>query len=415
MESVVTLDSIRSAATAIAGDLVPTCVTRAARIEELCGTPLYLKLESQHPTGSFKERGALAKLKSLSSKEAEAGVIAMSAGNHAQAVAHHATKLGIRATVVMPEMTPFTKIDRTAQLGARVLVKGASLSEAHTYAQELARSDGLTFIHPYDDPQIIAGQGTIALEFLAAVPRLDILVVPIGGGGLISGIAIAAKAMNRSIEVIGVEAALYPSMHQCLAGTPIACSGVTLAEGIAVKAPGQLTREIIRNTVDDIVLVSEAQLERAVYELATRQKLVAEGAGAAGVAAILAEPDRFKGRTIGSIICGGNIDDRLLAQILMRGLVRDGRIARLRIGLTDVPGALAGITTAIGDSGGNIVEVYHQRLFHDVPVKMAEIEVVLESRDRRHLDEILSALDAAGFQAVVLPDTIGTDTPVHHA
>lgn len=404
---VVGLEDIRAAAAAIAGELAVTPVTKAGRLGELAGTELHLKLESLHVTGAFKERGALNRLKNLTPAEAAAGVIAMSAGNHAQAVAHHATRLGIKATVIMPATTPFTKVDRTEQLGARVIVNGESLSEAEAFAHDLADREGLTFIHPYDDPLVIAGQGTIGLEFLAAAPSLDMVVVPIGGGGLCAGIATAIKALKPSISVIGVEAALYPSMRQALAGATIACSGITLAEGIAVKAPGRITREIIRDLVDDIILVTESEIERAVYELATRQKLVAEGAGAAGVAAILANPDRFRGKVTGTVICGGNIDDRLLAQVLMRGLVRDGRIARLRVGLTDVPGALAKITTAIGDAGGNIVEVYHQRLFHDVPVKMAEIEVIVESRDRQHRAVILKALADGGFPAVTLPDTVG--------
>lgn len=407
----ITFEHIRAAAAAIAGDLPVTPTTAAPRLGDLAGCTLFLKLESQHATGSFKERGALAKLKSLTPAEAAAGVIAMSAGNHAQAVACHAGRLGIRATIVMPAMTPFTKIERTERLGATVVLAGATLSEAEAVAHAQAARDRLTFIHPYDDPQVIAGQGTVALEFLAAVPSLDTLVVPIGGGGLIAGIAVAAKTLRPDLVLIGVEAELFPSMRQTLAGEPVVCGGVTLAEGIAVKTPGRMTRGIVRSLVDEIVLVGEPALERAVYELATRQKLVAEGAGAAGLAAVLSYPDRFRGRTVGLLICGGNIDDRLLAQVLMRGLVRDGRIARLRVGLTDIPGALAEVARLIGEAGGNIVEVYHQRLFHDVPVKMAEIEVVLETRDRPHRTAILRHLAEAGFTAEVLPDTVAGASP----
>lgn len=400
----IALDDIRRAAAVLAGELPVTPTVAARRLSEQTGTRLFLKLESLHHTGSFKERGALAKLRSLDEEAARQGVIAMSAGNHAQGVACHATRLGIPATIVMPAQTPFTKVERTEAYGARVLLHGETLSDAEAFAHDIAARDGLTFVHPYDDPLIIAGQGTVALEMLDAVPDLEVLVVPIGGGGLIAGMATAAKALKPRIEVIGVEAGMYPSMKQTLAGEPVACSGATIAEGIAVKAPGRLTREIVRDLVDDIVLVGEECLERAVYTLVTEQKLVVEGAGAAGVAALLDDPARFKGRTVGTVICGGNIDARVLASILMRGLVRQRRVVRLRIGLSDAPGALAKVAQFLGDAGGNIVEVYHQRLFHNVPVKMADIDVVLETRDPDHVDAIIAKLREAGYPAELMDD-----------
>jgi threonine dehydratase len=402
----ITLDTIRAAAAAIADAVPVTPTVPAARLSDLLGLDIRLKLENLHHTGSFKERGALNKLKSLTDDEARAGVIAMSAGNHAQGVAHHARRLGIPATIVMPRETPFTKIERTEAFGARVLLHGDSLSEAATFAGEIAGREGLTFVHPYDDPYIIAGQGTIALEMLDAVPDLDVLVVPIGGGGLIAGIATAAKALKPDIEVLGVEAALYPSMKQFLAGEPLRCAGPTIAEGIAVKSPGRLTSEIIRSHVDDILLVDETALERAIDMLVTVQKIVAEGAGAAGIAALLADPARFAGRRIGTPICGGNIDARVLASILMRGLVRDRRLVRLRIAISDQPGALARVSHVLGEAGTNIVEVYHHRLFHNVPVKIADIDVVLETRNPAHVDAVIATLRDAGFPAELMSDVL---------
>ncbi|HYG87203.1 MAG TPA: threonine ammonia-lyase [Azospirillum sp.] len=402
--STVTAEDIRTAAKRLSGRIAATPAETAPRLSELAGCEVFLKLENQQHTGSFKERGALNKLLSLNETERQAGVIAMSAGNHAQAVACHAFKLGIRATVVMPAFTPFTKVERTESFGARVMLEGETLSEAEAFAHDLAAREGLTFVHPYDDALVVAGQGTAALEFLGQVPDLDMLVVPVGGGGLIAGTAVVAKAMNPDIRVVGVECAMYPSMKQALHGEPITCSGVTIAEGIAVKAPGKLTRELVAQHVDDILLASEEALEAAVFRMVNVQKLVAEGAGAAALAAVLAEPARFQGKRVGLIVSGGNIDARLLAQILMRGLVLEGRIVRLRIGLTDAPGALAKATRILGEAGANIVEVYHQRLFHDVPVKMAEIDVILETRDRTHVQAIVDRLAAAGFPTELMVD-----------
>lgn len=400
----VTLADIELAARRIDGHLPRTPAEAAPRLSEAAGCKVFLKLETQHRTGAFKERGALNKLLSLDAAERAAGVVAMSAGNHAQAVACHATRLGIRSTIVMPAFTPFTKVERTEALGATVLLKGETLSDAEAFAHELAGREGCLFVHPYDDPLIIAGQGTVGLEFLEQVPDLDTLVVPVGGGGLIGGIAVAAKALQPEIAVVGVECALYPSMRQALAGEPIACSGATIAEGIAVKAPGRHTLELAKRLVDDIRLVDEDALEQAVYQLTTVQKLVAEGAGAAGLAAVMAEPARFAGRRVGIVVSGGNIDARILSQVLMRGLVREGRMVRLRIGLADVPGALATVTRLLADGGANIVEVHHQRLFQDVPVKMADIDVILETRGTRHLAQIMDALTTAGFPAELMSD-----------
>ncbi|MGQ9369957.1 threonine ammonia-lyase [Azospirillum sp. A39] len=400
----VSLDAVRAAAGRIADHIAVTPVEEAPRLSERTGCTVFLKLENQHRTGSFKERGALNTLLSLGEEDRRAGVVAMSAGNHAQAVACHAARLGVRATIVMPGFTPFTKVERTESFGATVVLEGDSLSEAERFAHELAARDGLCFVHPYDDARVIAGQGTVALEFLAAAPDLDVLVVPVGGGGLIAGMAVAAKALKPDIAVIGVECAMYPSMKQALHGQTIACGGVTIAEGIAVKAPGALTRELIARHVDDILVVDEEALEAAVYDMVTVQKLVAEGAGAASLAAVASAPDRFRGKRVGLVVSGGNIDARLLAQVLMRGLVAEGRVVRLRISLTDAPGALAKATTLLGAAGANIVEIYHQRLFHDVPVKMAEIDVILETRDRSHVQHIVDRLTAAGFPTELMTD-----------
>lgn len=400
------LDIARAAA-AIAGAIGKTPLVPAPMLSEAAGCEVWLKLETQHPTGSFKERGALNKLLALNANERGAGVVAMSAGNHAQGVAYHARRLGIPATIVMPEGTPFTKIDRTERLGATVVLQGESLVAARQAADALARDQGLVPVHPYDDPAVIAGQGTIALEMLADEPALDALIVPIGGGGLISGIAVAAKAAKPAIGIIGVQSALYPAMAEVLAGRApdTTTAGATLAEGIAVKEPGTITRQIVAALVGDIRLVEDAQIEAAIEHLVDREKVVAEGAGAAGVAALLADPGRLRGRRVGIVVTGGNIDARLLASVLMRGLVREGCLVRLRSELPDVPGALARLSAVIGGRGGNIVEVHHQRLFQDASVKRAELDVVIETQSRRHVAAIVAALIAAGFPTELLSAT----------
>jgi threonine dehydratase len=400
----VTIADIRTAEAALSDAIAKTPLVAAPTLSEIAACEVWLKLETQHPTGSFKERGALNKLLTLNDNERGAGVVAMSAGNHAQGVAYHARRLGIPATIVMPEGTPFTKIDRTEALGATVVLEGDNLVAARRAAEALAKERGLVPVHPYDDKVVIAGQGTIALEILAERPDLDALIVPIGGGGLISGIAVAAKALDPAIEIVGVQSALYPSMHDVLRGrTPdTAGAAATLAEGIAVKEPGKLTRRIVAALVSEILLVDDTDIERALEHLIDREKLVAEGAGAAGIAALLTNQERFRGKRVGIVITGGNIDARLLASVLMRGLVRDGCLVRLRSELPDVPGALSRLSGVVGGQGGNIVEVHHQRLFQDSSVKRAELDVVVETQNRRHVTAIVAALIAAGFPTQLL-------------
>ncbi|MFN4089312.1 MAG: threonine ammonia-lyase [Alphaproteobacteria bacterium] len=398
----VTPADIEAAAATLDGHVIDSPCVRSRTLSEICGAEIWLKLENLQYTGSFKERGALIRLLALAPDERRRGVIAMSAGNHAQGVAYHAARLGIPATIVMPAATPMVKIRNTELLGARVLVRGDSLDEAYALARDTARDDGLTLVHPYDDPRIIAGQGTVAREILRDGRAFDALVVPIGGGGLISGVAIAAKALRFGIEVVGVQAALYPSMLRALEGQPAEPGGPTIAEGIAVKRPGTLTIEIIRRLVDEILLVDEAHLEHAVQLTVEIEKTVAEGAGAAPLAAVLAHPARFAGKRLCLVVSGGNIDARLLASVLMRGLVRAGRLMRLRVEVSDQPGSLSRISACIGALGGNILEVHHQRWFYDVPIKLAEVDIVVETRDADHLTRIVAGLGEAGFRARAL-------------
>lgn len=397
-----TIDDIRAAAEVLAGQVIRTPLVPAARMSEVLGCELYLKLENLQRTGSFKDRGACIRLSRLSPEESKRGVIAMSAGNHAQGVAYHARRLGIPATIVMPEFAPYSKVERTKGFGARVLLTGDTLDASAQAARQIAEDEGLTFVHPYDDPDVIAGQGTIGLEILADLPEVDIIVVPIGGGGLISGISLAAKDANPDVRMIGVETELYPSMLNALKGRSELPGGSSLADGIAVKNPGKLTREFISRLVEDIAIVPEVSIEVAIARLVEEQKIVAEGAGAAGVAAILNDPQRFAGKKVATIICGGNIDVRLLSGVLARALVRDGRMVRLRIGIVDQPGVLARIADVIGRSSANIIEVYHQRLFYDVPAKRADVDVVLETRNAEHVNEIIASLEAHGFPTRVL-------------
>ncbi len=401
------IGDIRKAAEQIAGEVVHTPTIDARPLSRLTGCQLALKLENLQFTGSFKDRGALVKLQSLDAGARERGVIAMSAGNHAQGVAYHAARLGIPATIVMPTNTPFNKVGRTKELGAAVVLRGDNLDDSRDYVDSLVAERGLTLIHPYDDTAIMAGQGTVALEMLASVPDLDDLVVPIGGGGLIAGMSIAAKSLRPDIRITGVEASQYPSMSDALNGVEASYGGATIAEGIAVKRPGLMTREVVRAHVDEIKLVDEKSLEQAVQLLLTEQKVLAEGAGAAGIAAILSDPDRFAGRRVGVVICGGNIDARLLSSILLRGLIRGGRLVRLRAEIVDVPGALARIAAVTGKAGANIVDVHHRRLFYDLSVKRAEIDIVLETRDGAHVHAVVDDLKAEGFPSRIMSEVDG--------
>ncbi|MGE0034182.1 MAG: threonine ammonia-lyase [Xanthobacteraceae bacterium] len=396
----VTLSDIEAARRVIAGHVLRTPMLPAPKLSALTGAEVFVKYENLQVTNSFKERGALNKLASLLPAERERGVIAMSAGNHAQAVAYHAQRLGIPATIVMPVTTPFVKVEATRNCGAEVALDGESVSEAQVRAETIAAERGLTFVHPYDDARVIAGQGTIALEMLEEVPDLDTLVIPIGGGGLIAGNAIAARAKQPSIEVVGAEATLYPSFWNALHGEHLPLGGATLAEGIAVKNVGALTLPVVRELVAEIVLVDEAHLERAVYAFLTLQKAMAEGAGAAGLAAMLVKPDRFVGRKVGLVLCGGNIDPRILASVMVRELEREDRIVSFRLAIPDRPGVLGLIATRLGQLGVNILEVDHRRLFLDVPAKGAKLDITVETRDRTHAEEIMHALAADGYAPV---------------
>ena len=394
----VTIEDIRAAAQRISGAVERTPCVHSRTLSRLAGAEVFLKFENLQFTASFKERGALNKLLSLGEAERRRGVIAMSAGNHAQAVAYHAARLGIPATIVMPRGSPNTKIKNTQVHGATVVLEGESLFEAGKHARELAARDDLVFVHPYEDPLIIAGQGTVGLEMLAAVPELELIVVPVGGGGLISGIATAAKALKPSIRILGVESRNYPSMHQRLAGLPVECGGDTIAEGIAVKDVGEIALGIIRSLVGEVLVVREETIERAVVALIEIEKTVAEGAGAAALAALLEHPAHFAGKRVGLPISGGNIDSRVLASVLMRGLVRDARLVRLRVTVPDISGSLAKVAALIAQGGGNIVEVQHQRVFGTASVKSTEIEFLIETRDRSHTDAVIAALEKDGVR-----------------
>jgi len=399
---------IERARSVLAGNVLNTDFDPSRTLSDIVGAEIWLKFENLQFTASFKERGALNRLSALSATERKRGVIAMSAGNHAQGVAYHAHRLGIPATIVMPEATPTVKVENTRGHGATVILKGATLEEAAEFARAHCEQHKLTFIHPYDDPLVIAGQGTVALEMLEAVPDLDTLVVPIGGGGLIAGMAIAAKARRPDIHVIGVEAELYPSMYNRIKGASLPMRGDTLAEGIAVKTPGKITSEVVRRLVDDILLVSEADLERAVSMLINIEKTVAEGAGAAGLAAVIATPQRFAGKKLGLVICGGNIDTRLLAGVLTRELAREGRISLLSVDISDKPGQLARVAALLAEAQANIVEVYHQRVFTDLPAKGASLDLVIETRDRHHLTQTIDRMRTAGFEVELKGNPGGT-------
>lgn len=400
-----TADDVAQAAARLAGHILETPCVESRTLAAITGTArLHLKFENLQFTASFKERGALNKLLTLTPEQRAAGVCAMSAGNHAQGLAYHAMRLGIPATIVMPKGTPMTKIGRTRDHGATVIVDGDNLSEALTRAEAIAADQSMTFVHPFDDSAVIAGQGTIAQEILAAVPDLDALVVPIGGGGLISGIAIAAKAINPALHILGVQSATYPSMGRALDGEPAPVpGGLTIAEGIAVKSAGHLTRQIVRTYVDEVLLVDESAIEQAVALLLSVEKTVVEGAGAAGLAAILQHRDRFSGAKAATILTGGNIDLRVLASVAMRELVRQGQLLRFTVSISDQPGATARLTTILGDKGANIVDIAHERLSLALNPKGAVLTVVVEVQDRAHGDAILFQLRADGFDAVATP------------
>jgi len=393
-----TIDDIRDAVKRIDGAVIRTPMLVSRTLSEVIGAEVWLKFENLQFTAAYKERGALNKLLQLTPEERARGVIAASAGNHAQAVAYHAKRLGIQAVIVMPEPTPTVKVTQTEGHGAQVVLYGRIVDDAFARARELALENGYVFIHAFDDPQIIAGAGTVGLEMLEDAPDLDTIVILIGGGGLMSGVSIAARAVKPDIELIGVEAELYPSMKCAIQHCQMPLGGDTLAEGIAVKQPGDLTSRILREYANDVMLVSERNLERAVAMLVGIEKTVVEGAGAAGLAAMLSDPERFKGKKVATLLCGGNIDTHLLANVLVRDLVRQGRIARLHVAAHDQPGALAAITRKVYEAGVNVLEINHSRIFSSLPAKDTLIEVECEARDPQSIDDVVSRLEAAGFR-----------------
>lgn len=397
----VTPDDIARAARIIEGHVVKTPCDRSFSLSHELGAEIWLKFENLQFTASYKERGALVRLSALTEDERRRGVIAMSAGNHAQGVSYHAGRLGIPATIVMPKGTPAVKAENTKRWGARVILEGATLEDSARFAHAYGEEHGLVFVHPYNDPLVVSGQGTVGVEMLEAVPELDVILVPVGGGGLIAGIAVAAKAIKPSIEIIGVEAALYPSMYNVIKGTQLPARGDTLAEGIAVVHPGPVPARLVQKYVDDIVLVSETDLERATFALLIIEKTVVEGAGAAGLAALMADRKRWAGRKVGLVLTGGNIDPRLLASVLTRELAREGRLSRLTIDIPDRPGELSRVSGVLGEAGANIVEVYHQRVFTDLPARGTELNLVIETRDRSHLEAVLAQLEAVGYRVIV--------------
>ena len=400
MTGAVPFSAIEAAARRIAGRVSSTPFVASRTLSEIVGADIRIKLENLQFTASFKERGAANRLLTLSPEEAGRGVIAMSAGNHAQAVAYHAQELGIAATIVMPKATPFTKVSRTRHHKARVLLEGETLAEAAAFARDLAEKENLVFVHPYDDPDVVAGQGTVALEMLAEAADLDFLVAPVGGGGLAAGCAVAAAGLGGRTKVVGVEVESYGAMAQKLAGRAVAVGGPTIAEGIAVRDVGALPEAILRAQAIDVLTAPEDLIERAVILLAEIEKTVAEGAGAAGLAALLAHPDMFRGRKVGFVLSGGNIDTRTLANVLMRGLVRDGRLMHLTAEIPDRPGALAELTQAVGALGGNIVEVQHQRFFTALPANVAAVELIVEAQDEAHGARIVAGLTERGMRTV---------------
>ncbi len=392
------IDSIKEANLELRSNIVRTPTIQSQYLSNEVNANVFLKLENLQYTSSFKVRGAYVSIKRLKEEQKQKGVIAMSAGNHAQAVAWWAQKEGVKATIVMPEQAPLSKVMKTKSLGAEVILKGRTLNESQNYVSELIDYKKLTLIHPYDDPNVVIGQGTLGLELMEDTKNLDLLVIPIGGGGLISGVSIVAKSLNPNIKIFGVQTEKFPSMYNVLHKKQLAISGDTLADGIAVKRPGNITSEIIKNHVDDILLINEFELEMAISSLFENERIVAEGAGAAGVAAIMKNKDKFSGKKVGTVICGGNIDARLFASILNRKLLMDGRMTKVRIDIIDEPGMLARISNLIAKYGGNIIEIYHQRMFNDVPVKNAKIDAIIEALSVEHIASIIKALRNDGFQ-----------------
>jgi threonine dehydratase len=393
----VSLQDVRDAAATISGAVLDTACLLSRTLSGIAGAQVYLKFENHQFTASFKERGALNKLLSLDAAQRRAGVIAVSAGNHAQGVAHHAQRLDIPAVIVMPRFTPNVKVEQTRAFGAEVILHGENFDEAKAHALQVMVQRQLTLVHPYDDEKIIAGQGTIALEMLDAHPDLDVLIVPVGGGGMIAGMASAARALKPGIEMIGVETLRFPSMYSALKGTRPEFGSNTIADGIAVREPGKLTLEIIRRQVDDIVLVDEGDIEEAMLLLLEIEKTVVEGAGAAGLAGLLLNRTRFAGKKVGVVLSGGNIDPLTLADIIERGMVRAGRLTRLQVQLRDLPGSLAKVTAALAEANANIEEVHHERAFTHLPVQSAVVDFVLQTRGHDHVKQIISVLEAAGF------------------
>ena len=395
-----TFADIQAASQRLQGAVLQTPCVESRTLSQITGAQVYLKFENLQFTASFKERGALNKLLLLSDAERARGVVAMSAGNHAQGVAYHAQRLGLRAVIVMPRFTPGVKVERTRGFGAEVVLHGDTLAEARAHAYQLADEQKLTFVHPYDDEAIAAGQGTLAVEMLQAQPDLDALIIAIGGGGLIAGIATAAKAIKPGIEVVGVQTQRFPSMFNALRHTDMPMGTSTIAEGIAVSQPGVITQEVVQRCVDDLLLVDEGDIEQAVLMLLEIEKTLVEGAGAAGLAALVRHPAHFKGKKIGLVLSGGNIDPMLLADIIERGMVRSGRLARIRVSARDVPGVLAQITATVAGAGANIEEVQHQRAFTMLAAQNVEIEFVLQTRNQPHVEQVLNALRDAGMEAL---------------
>jgi threonine dehydratase len=394
-----TLQTIQAAAERLKEQVLATPCVESRTLSDIVGAQVFLKFENLQFTASFKERGAYNKLAQLGPDERARGVVAMSAGNHAQGVAYHAQRLGVRAVIVMPCFTPGVKVERTRGFGAQVLLHGDTLDEARAHAYALADQQCLVFVHPYDDEAVAAGQGTIGLEMLQAVPTLDTLVVSVGGGGLIAGIATAAKALKPSIEVVGVQVQRFPAMFNAIKGTHHPQGSSSIAEGIAVGTPGQMTREVVARLVDDLLLVDEGDIEQAVLMLLEIEKTLVEGAGAAGLAALLRYPERFKGKQVGLVLCGGNINPLLLADIIARGMVRSGRLVRIRVNARDVPGTLARIAAVVAQAGANIEEVHHQRAFTLLAAQNVEIELVVQTRGHGHIEQVLTQLESAGLQA----------------